>query len=89
MAEEGVFAPQAAQGVRCGVLAFAAALRGLRAAFPGVEEIGADAEFFGEFRDGSAEGEQLNGLGLELGCVLLSWFAGSHEWILVSFGPGI
>jgi hypothetical protein len=26
-------------------------------------------------------------LGLELGGVLLSWFAGSHEWILVSFGP--
>ncbi len=38
-------------------------------------------------RDGSAEGKQLNGLGLELGGVLLSWFAGSHEWILVSFGP--
>ena len=36
---------------------------------------------------GLPEGEQLNGLGLELGGVLLSWFAGSHEWILVSFGP--
>ena len=24
---------------------------------------------------------------LNSGGVLLSWFAGSHEWILVSFGP--
>jgi hypothetical protein len=28
-------------------------------------------------------------LGLELGCILLPWFAGSHKWILVSFDPRI
>jgi hypothetical protein len=39
-------------------------LRALRTAFPRVEEIDADAENFGEFRDGSADGKQLNGLGL-------------------------
>ena len=65
------------------------ARRRTRAAFPRVEGIGADAEFFGEFGDGSAEGEQLNGLGLKLGGVLLSWFVGSHGWILLSFGPEI
>ena len=94
LAEEDVFASQAAQDVCCGALAYgssayAAALRGLLTSFPEVKEIGANTEFFSEFRDGPANGEQLNGLGLKLGCVLLSWFAGIHGWILVFFGPAI
>ena len=52
----------------------------------GIEDA-VDAEFFGEFRDGSADGDQLAGLGLELGGLWFSGFVGSHEWVLVSFGP--
>jgi hypothetical protein len=37
----------------------------------------------GKFGDWSAEGEQFNGLGFELGCVLLSWFGRIHGWILL------
>lgn len=36
-----------------------------------------------------ADGEQLNDLGLELGCRLLSWFGMVHGWILLLPSPKI
>jgi hypothetical protein len=63
--------------------------RRLRTAFPGVEEVGADAEFGGEFDNGPADGEEFHGLGFELGSVEFSWFARIHGWMLKTVGPRI
>jgi hypothetical protein len=39
-----------------------------------VEQVAADAEFFGDLGDGLAGVGEFDGLGLELGGVALAWF---------------
>ena len=50
----------------------AADLRSLRVLLPFVEQIAADAEFFGDLGDGLAGSDEFNGLGFELGGVTLT-----------------
>ena len=56
----------------CGSRSCAAELRALRGVPPAIEQVAADAEFFGDLGDRLASAQKLNGLRFELGGVSLA-----------------